>query len=52
MPHMKGGPHGSSVKNPKAYEALRKDGMPKSRAAAISNAAKGKRGKRSSKRAH
>jgi hypothetical protein len=29
---------GKSVKNPKAYEALRSKGLPKSSAAAISNA--------------
>lgn len=35
-----------SLKNARAYEALRKEGMPKSRAAAISNAmAKKKRKK-------
>jgi hypothetical protein len=40
--HVKGGAvtkdHGSSVKNDKQYEGLRKKGMSKSRAAAISNA--------------
>lgn len=30
--------HGPSVKNPKQYEGLREKGMPKQRAAAISNA--------------
>jgi len=30
--------HGPSVKNPKQYEGLREKGMPKERAAAISNA--------------
>ena len=30
--------HGSSIKNDKQYEGLRKKGMSKSRAAAISNA--------------
>jgi hypothetical protein len=30
--------HGPSVKKPKTYEALKKKGMSKSRAAAISNA--------------
>jgi hypothetical protein len=37
-----------SIKNPKVYEALRRKGMPKSQAAAISNAMKrkGKRGKK------
>lgn len=34
---------GPSIKNPKAYEALKKQGMPKTKAAKISNAkAKGK----------
>ena len=37
---------GKSVRNPKAYEALRKQGMSKSSAAAISNAAKNRKGKR------
>jgi len=37
----------SSIKNPKTYEGLKKKGMPKSRAAAISNAqAKKKRKKK------
>lgn len=40
-----------SIKAPKIYEALRRRGLPKSRAAAISNAAakkkSGKRGKKS-----
>jgi hypothetical protein len=35
---MPGKDHGSSVKNPKQYEGLREKGMPKQRAAAISNA--------------
>lgn len=39
MPGMKGGKHGPSVKNPATYEALKKSGMSKSKAAAISNAA-------------
>jgi hypothetical protein len=41
-------PHGKSVKNPDTYEALKKKGMSKSSAAAISNAqlnTTGKRGK-------
>ena len=42
---MPGKKHGSSIKAPKVYEALRREGMSKSRAAAISNAAK-KRKKR------
>lgn len=29
--------HGHSIKNPATYDALRKQGMPKSQAAAISN---------------
>jgi hypothetical protein len=39
---------GPSVKQPAMYEALRRQGMPKSKAAAISNAAaaKKKRGQR------
>jgi hypothetical protein len=39
-------PHGKSVKNPATYEALKAQGMSKSKAAAISNAAakKGKKG--------
>jgi hypothetical protein len=42
--------HGSSVKNDKQYEGLRKKGMPKARAAAISNSsgASSKGGKKSS----
>ena len=41
--------HGSSIKNDKQYEGLRKKGMSKSRAAAISNAegSSSKGGKRS-----
>lgn len=31
--------HGPSIKNPATYTALRKAGMPKSKAAAISNGA-------------
>jgi hypothetical protein len=42
MPNMKGSsaryPHGPSVKWPRVYEALRRRGMSKSSAAAISNA--------------
>jgi hypothetical protein len=30
-------PHGKSVKNPATYEALKREGLPKSSAAAISN---------------
>ena len=41
--------HGSSVKNDKQYEGLRKKGMSKSRAAAISNSpGSSKRGGKSS----
>jgi hypothetical protein len=42
MPNLKGSsaryPHGPSVKWPRVYEALRRRGMSKSSAAAISNA--------------
>lgn len=38
MPGMKGGKHGPSIKKPRVYEGLRKHGMSKSKAAAISNA--------------
>ena len=47
---------GKSVKNKRKYKALKRKGMPKSRAAAISNAGKkasrkgGKRGGRKSRR--
>jgi hypothetical protein len=37
MPGMKGGPHGPSVLNPATYEALRREGMSKRKAAMISN---------------
>jgi hypothetical protein len=46
-------PHGKSIKHGKIYQALRNEGMPKSKAAAIANATtpkhsnkKGKKGKR------
>lgn len=39
-PGMPGGPHGPSIKNPRVYEALRKRGYSKERAAAISNSMK------------
>ncbi len=39
--------HGSSIKKPKTYEALKRKGMSKSRAAAISNAQAGKKKSRS-----
>lgn len=44
--------HGSSVKNEKQYEGLRKKGMSKSRAAAISNSpgASSRGGKKSGKK--
>ena len=32
-------PHGKSIKNPATYEALKREGMSKGKAAAISNAA-------------
>lgn len=38
---MPGHDHGDSIKNPKVYEALRRDGYSKSSAAAISNAQRG-----------
>lgn len=37
MPRGKAGGHGPSIKNPRVYEALRRKGMSKSVAAAISN---------------
>lgn len=44
MPGMRGGKHGPSIKNNRVYEALRRKGMAKSKAAAISNSmAKGRR---------
>ena len=39
-------PHGKSVKNPATYEALKGSGLSKSSAAAISNAALKKTGKK------
>jgi hypothetical protein len=43
-----GGGHGNSIKNPRVYEALKRKGMSKHTAAAISNGMlhKGKKGKR------
>lgn len=35
----KGFPHGKSIKNPATYEAIKRGGMSKTSAAAISNAA-------------
>jgi hypothetical protein len=40
----------ASIKNPKVYEALRREGYSKSSSAAISNAMAGKRGKSGGKR--
>ena len=40
-------PHGKSIKNPAQYEALKKQGMDKSTAAAISNSNLKKTGKQS-----
>lgn len=40
----KGKPHGPSVLNSDAYEALREKGLPKSAAAAISNKGRTKKG--------
>ena len=37
MPASPGFPHGKSIKNPATYEALRREGMSKQRAAKISN---------------
>jgi hypothetical protein len=39
---MPGHDHGPSIKNPRIYDALRKAGYPKDRAAKISNAKSGK----------
>lgn len=36
---MPGGRHGKSIKNPRTYEALKRKGMSKAKAARISNAA-------------
>jgi hypothetical protein len=36
---MPGKNHGKSIKNPRTYEALKRQGMSKSKAAAISNSA-------------
>jgi hypothetical protein len=46
----RGGSHGPSVKRPRQYEAMRDEGMSKSKAARISNAGRSasKRGGRSS----
>ncbi len=52
----KGGKHGKSIKNPDTYEALRRKGMSKSKAARISNGVllrgvrKGKHGRSRTKR--
>lgn len=43
---MAGKKHGRSVKNPDTYEALKRKGMSKQRAARISNAQKKKQSKR------
>jgi hypothetical protein len=42
-----GSQHGPSIKNARVYDALRRKGMSKSKAAAISNAKRSKGGKRS-----
>lgn len=50
MPGKKSGgakDHGSSIKRPAVYEAMRREGMDKSKAAAISNSMAAKGGKRS-----
>ena len=45
---MPGKKHGPSIKKPDTYEALRDEGMSKSRAARISNAQAGKKSKKKS----
>ncbi len=45
---MPGKRHGSSVKNPDTYEALKKKGMSKQRAARISNAQSNKQHRKKS----
>lgn len=42
---MPGSEHGPSIKNPKTYDALRDKGMSKSKAAAISNEGRTKKGR-------
>lgn len=48
MPYTRGSTHGPSIKNNPTYNALRRKGMPKSQAAAISNAQAKHRRKRHS----
>lgn len=43
---MPGSNHGPSIKNPRVYDALRRDGMSKARAARISNAMAGRKRRR------
>lgn len=40
-----GGSHGPSIKNPRMYEALRRQGMSKEKAARISNAGRTRAGR-------
>lgn len=47
-----GQPHGPSIKNPRVYEALRRKGMDKSKAAAISNALVRRRRRRKMEKAN
>ena len=49
--YTKANPHGKSIKNTAQYEALKKKGMSKSSAAAISNASLNKGQKKSKHRA-
>jgi hypothetical protein len=46
MPYSPGSKHGSSIKNEATYEALMRSGMSQGKAAAISNAALKKTGKK------
>jgi len=46
MPYTPGSTHGPSIKNPDTYSALMREGMSKSQAAAISNAAYNKTGRK------
>lgn len=46
MPYTPGSTHGASIKNPEPYNAMRRKGMSKAQAAAISNAQLKKTGKK------
>lgn len=55
MPYKPGSKHGSSIKNSETYNALMRSGMSKGKAAAISNAAfnkSGKKGRHRKRRKH